>query len=65
MICPECGKEIRYIATGRDETAVCGTQPVEIVTANGLILKGYLKHSCENKKYETSQREIACSEKDA
>ena len=44
--CNVCGKEIRYIATGLDQSIVCNAEKFDFVTENGRKTSGYLIHNC-------------------
>lgn len=50
MNCPFCGKEAKIIATSRDFYVYCETALTEIVTENGRIFKGYVRHKCDEKR---------------
>ena len=50
MNCPDCGKEIKIIATSRDDFAFCEPEETEIITESGHFFKGYMRHVCENGK---------------
>ncbi len=45
--CPNCGYEVRYIATGFNETAICDAKEIDIVTENGHKFRGYPRHYCQ------------------
>lgn len=46
--CPTCNKEIKYIALSYDRSAICEVEKKEIITENGKIFQGYLRHICNN-----------------
>ena len=48
--CPDCGKEVKYIATGFNSVAMVDVAKVEIVTENGHKIKGYLPHKCKGEE---------------
>ncbi len=50
--CPKCGKEIKYIAIGFDEMAICDAYEIDIVTENGHKFRGYPRHVCPAEKQE-------------
>ena len=47
QVCPKCGAEIKYIATGYGETATCEAGQVEVVNERGHKFKGYPLHICK------------------
>lgn len=47
QVCPKCGAEIKYIATGYDTHAVCEVAPLEVVNDKGHRFKGYPLHKCK------------------
>lgn len=54
QVCPNCGKEVKYIATGYNEVEMCEPNKVTIVTINGHHLEGYLPHCCEKQDSEVA-----------
>ena len=52
MNCPVCGKEVKAIALNREESVLCETAQVEIVTESGRVFRGYERHECDGKKKE-------------
>ena len=54
MNCPDCGKEVKAIALNREESVLCETEAVEIVTESGRVFRGYTRHECDGKKKERS-----------
>ena len=54
MNCPDCGKEVKAIALNREESVLCETEQVEIVTESGRVFRGYMRHECDGKKKERS-----------
>ena len=47
QICPKCGAQIKYIATGYDTGAMCESMPLEVINSNGHKFKGYPFHKCK------------------
>ena len=54
LVCPICGKEIRYIATGYNKVEICEPEKVTIVTINGHHIDGYLPHLCQKEDDEVN-----------
>lgn len=50
QICPKCGGQIKYIATGYNATAICEPTPLEAVSERGHKFKGYPLHVCREKE---------------
>lgn len=50
QVCPKCGAQIRYIATGYHTTEMCDSLPLEVVSKNGSKFVGYPIHQCEENK---------------
>jgi len=50
--CKSCGKEIRWIATGRGESVMCEVKEITVFTANGRKLTAYEPHNCKDKENE-------------
>ena len=57
LVCPNCGAEIRYIATGYNTKATCEAGTVEIITDKGHKFKGYLMHKCKGTKDDEQKDE--------
>jgi len=51
VICPKCGKQIRYINASMhknpDKIFVVDPQPWELINERGRIVTGFLPHSCK------------------
>ena len=47
QICKNCGREIRFIATGLGVSTVCDAEKLDFVTENGFKKSGYLVHICK------------------
>jgi hypothetical protein len=49
-VCPHCGREIRYIPIGYTESsigvAIVEPEYTEIISDNGRMIKGHLRHRC-------------------
>lgn len=44
--CLNCGKEIRFVATGPNKSVVCDAEKLPFITENGRQTFGYLIHNC-------------------
>jgi len=47
QVCPKCGAQIKYIATGYNTQVVCESVPLEVVNDNGHKFIGYPLHKCK------------------
>jgi hypothetical protein len=52
VVCPKCGKPVRYISAARgDGIFMVEVEPESLIGETGRILTGYREHKCpENKK---------------
>lgn len=59
QVCPKCGVAIRYLATGYNTSQMCEFNHVTVITESGRKVKGYLLHTCNERKSDgkTSDRE--------
>jgi ssDNA-binding Zn-finger/Zn-ribbon topoisomerase 1 len=55
VICPDCGKPVRYINAARGEGIfMVEAEPETLIGDNGRVLIGYREHKCpEDKKEKT------------
>lgn len=53
--CRNCGKEIRFIATGVNTCVAVDAEKLNFVTENGRITSGYLVHICEKTENENGK----------
>lgn len=49
MICPKCGKKVRYVAINSRDVVCCDDEEKVFYTVNGSRKTGYLLHICEGK----------------
>ena len=47
MNCPKCGKNVRYIATNKDDVICCDDVEYQFFSVNGYKHTGFLPHICE------------------
>lgn len=47
QVCPECGAEVKYIATGHNAIVLCDGKPLTVVNERGHKFTGYPVHICE------------------
>lgn len=52
QICKNCGREVKYIASGYDKTFVCEPDEKDVVSENGWLHKAYTLHDCGRKPHE-------------
>lgn len=45
--CKNCGKEIKYIATGKNINIICDGEEITVYTFLGRKVQGYKVHKCE------------------
>ena len=50
QICPKCGKGIKYIPLGYNDTVVCNADVITIYTERGRRVEGYTPHVCSEVK---------------
>jgi hypothetical protein len=57
--CLNCGREIRFVATGPNKSVVCDAEKLPFVTENGRQVFGYLLHNCNKTEdeHESSGKE--------
>ena len=47
QVCPKCGAQIKYIATGYNAQVVCESVPLEVVNDKGHKFIGYPLYKCK------------------
>lgn len=56
QVCSNCGKSIKYIATGYDTVIVCEASEVKIISITGHTFSGFMPHKCENQESKECQK---------
>jgi ssDNA-binding Zn-finger/Zn-ribbon topoisomerase 1 len=58
VICPQCGKPVRYISAARGgDIFMVETEPETLIGETGRILTGYREHNCPENKEEKADGE--------
>ncbi len=47
QICKQCGKQIKYIATSKNESVTCDDELTIFYTYSGKHFEGFKKHVCK------------------